>query len=968
MSDIINQNTEPLFIFDMPDDEVLSQTISVQGEKGERGDPTKTSQLINDSDFTTNAALTAGLATKADNSAYQATASQVAANTEAIEGLQASNIKINGENCQDGRWYKLVDFLATSSTSNLTSVRISGRLGGVPSGTVELVDIIIANRQNGIKAYGDFFAASAADYRGDLKVYQNADTTSSLYLYLRNWATVDLDVFCNATNTPLAYDGTYVTTEPSGELVWALSTDPSIQKNIDGTISADIDGDAATVNGHTVDEDVPTGAVFTDTIYDDTSIRSEIDAKADASDVAANYATKRELQSVTNGTPLVADSISDMTDTTKVYVLTTDGHWYYYNGSTWADGGVYQATEVADNSVSPIKTTFNKRTTNLFNKYDYDTIAGYPNGESILINSSTAASKSIVMPCEPNTTYVVRKNRGTRFRLACTSAYPQNGTACTNYVAQDGTNTCTYTTSSTASYLVFFFLNTNADPTATETEVADTVMISEGSTQNYYEPYAWLDINDLLEDGKISFNKLKNSFLNAYQGGLSVDFNARKVKLNAVNALIDEDLNKIYTLNSTLANGEYTIPNTTGLYVLSATVSGNTVSSVQIETYNSRVATNKIILIIDQSHKCYTSYYDYGGRINAAPRVAELYKGSIKVNFSRNKVKFSTGTAFMYPQANGAMAACYYYYEGFTRSIDIPTTSGVHALTATISGNTITSLQFEKYNTIKPTNYVILYVEGGYAINRSWCAPYNCGDRIKGSEIRPCMISLGMFNSIGAIGDSYTQGAMYMDGHWYESPNRKLSYIGVLGRKNGVDWANYGVGGSTTRSWQTSPNGLAKVLNSDKNDFYFLALGINDANQLGTSYLGTIADITDDYTQNPDTFYGNYARIIERVKEYAPKAKFMMVGCMRPDSLNPAYGVFTAAIEEIAEHYGIPFADPYDDGFFQSQTMDTLSNGHPTSAGYTGIALALERLFSQCAEDNVNYYLNANEESNTITG
>ena len=389
---------------------------------------------------------------------------------------------------------------------------------------------------------------------------------------------------------------------------------------------------------------------------------------------------------------------------------------------------------------------------------------------------------------------------------------------------------------------------------------------------------------------------------------------------------------------------------------------------MQIEVYNSRVATNKIVLIIDQTHKCYTSYYDYGSRINTTPRIAAIYKGSLKINFSRNKVKFSTGVAFLYDNPNGTKAAAYYFYDGFTRSIDIPTTAQVYALTATISGNTITSLQFEQYTSIAPTNHVILYLEGGYTLNRSWFAPYNYGNRIKGAEITPNMINLGMFNSIGAIGDSYTQGAMYMDGHWYESPDRKLSYIGVLGRKNGVDWANYGVGGSTTRSWQTSPNGLAKVLNHSKNDFYFLALGINDANQLGTDYLGTIADIKSDYTQNPDTFYGNYARIIEQVKNYATKAKFVMVGCMRPDSLNPAYGVFTAAIEEIAAHYGIPFIDPYDDGFFQSQTMATLSNGHPTSAGYNGIALALERLFGQVAEENVSYFLNSNEESNTITG
>lgn len=67
------------------------------------------------------------------------------------------------------------------------------------------------------------------------------------------------------------------------------------------------------------------------------------------------------------GTPLVASSISDMTDTTRVYVNTTDGKWYYYNGSAWTIGGVYQSTGIADNSVDP-----NKLSTNLQEVINYD--------------------------------------------------------------------------------------------------------------------------------------------------------------------------------------------------------------------------------------------------------------------------------------------------------------------------------------------------------------------------------------------------------------------------------------------------------------------------------------------------------------------------------------------------------------------------------------------------------------------
>ena len=52
------------------------------------------------------------------------------------------------------------------------------------------------------------------------------------------------------------------------------------------------------------------------------------------------------------GSPLVATAAEDMTDTEKVYVYTgsesgyVSGNWYYYNGTSWASGGVYNAVAV----------------------------------------------------------------------------------------------------------------------------------------------------------------------------------------------------------------------------------------------------------------------------------------------------------------------------------------------------------------------------------------------------------------------------------------------------------------------------------------------------------------------------------------------------------------------------------------------------------------------------------------------
>ena len=58
-----------------------------------------------------------------------------------------------------------------------------------------------------------------------------------------------------------------------------------------------------------------------------------------------------ELKSLV-GTPLKASTASAMNNRDKIYVYTgnetgyTNGHWYYYDGTNWADGGVYNSTAV----------------------------------------------------------------------------------------------------------------------------------------------------------------------------------------------------------------------------------------------------------------------------------------------------------------------------------------------------------------------------------------------------------------------------------------------------------------------------------------------------------------------------------------------------------------------------------------------------------------------------------------------
>ena len=220
---------------------------------------------------------------------------------------------------------------------------------------------------------------------------------------------------------------------------------------------------------------------------------------------------------------------------------------------------------------------------------------------------------------------------------------------------------------------------------------------------------------------------------------------------------------------------------------------------------------------------------------------------------------------------------------------------------------------------------------------------------------------IGAFGSIGAIGDSYTAASIVKaDSSWVDMPNQ--SYVAVMAKRAGINWSNYGKGGTNTRTYITEK--LADVLSATANDFYFLALGINDSS-LGLSYIGSIADINDeDYTQNPDSFYGNYGKIIAQVKAHAPNARF----CMIKTPIYLTYGEeLDEAIEEIAEHYKFVCIDPKDDPFFHSKTFYSRISNHPSCIGYAGMAMAYERLLSKAIDKDPLYFFYSNIDANIPT-
>ena len=211
--------------------------------------------------------------------------------------------------------------------------------------------------------------------------------------------------------------------------------------------------------------------------------------------------------------------------------------------------------------------------------------------------------------------------------------------------------------------------------------------------------------------------------------------------------------------------------------------------------------------------------------------------------------------------------------------------------------------------------------------------------------------ALSMFETIGIIGDSWASGSIHTPAGYVDT-NYQMSWGKILGRKIGATVTNFSKGGLSTKTWlEDTTYGLSALLADAAKQCYIINLGINDNTQIkaGTLTLGTIEDVnTEDYTQNPDTFFGDYGRIIGNIKAHAPKAVIFLLSVARPNERN-----MDTYIAQIAEEYGLPFINLPDDDYFESgYFFGSIYDGHMSAYGYSGMAQAIERLLQKYVIEN----------------
>ena len=142
-----------------------------------------------------------------------------------------------------------------------------------------------------------------------------------------------------------------------------------------------------------------------------------------------------------------------------------------------------------------------------------------------------------------------------------------------------------------------------------------------------------------------------------------------------------------------------------------------------------------------------------------------------------------------------------------------------------------------------------------------------------------------IFRTIGCIGDSLSSGeheGTDENGEKTYHDYYEYSWGQFMAREAGVKVYNFSRGGMTAVEYVTTFAEKNGFWSKDKLcQAYIIALGVNDVINRERE-LGSIDDINlEDYNKNAENFAGYYAKIIQRLKELQPKAKFFLMSMPR---------------------------------------------------------------------------------------
>lgn len=205
-----------------------------------------------------------------------------------------------------------------------------------------------------------------------------------------------------------------------------------------------------------------------------------------------------------------------------------------------------------------------------------------------------------------------------------------------------------------------------------------------------------------------------------------------------------------------------------------------------------------------------------------------------------------------------------------------------------------------------------------------------------------------MFRKIGAIGDSLASGCCYYqdeNGEYVGADKLEYSWIQFIARDIGAEGFNFSMGGYTTRTWLRdfyNENGNKReYFQTNLCQAYIIGLGVNDRAEVTKVPIGTSDDINlEDYTQNAETYYGNYAKIIGYIKSLVPHAKIFVITNPRGGD---EYDVAVRYMAEIFDNVYLLDFRKYGANKYTNASLGSMwENSHLTSTGYRKAAYEIE--------------------------
>lgn len=219
-----------------------------------------------------------------------------------------------------------------------------------------------------------------------------------------------------------------------------------------------------------------------------------------------------------------------------------------------------------------------------------------------------------------------------------------------------------------------------------------------------------------------------------------------------------------------------------------------------------------------------------------------------------------------------------------------------------------------------------------------------------------------LFKKWGLIGDSLSVGhTVSKDGKTTLGRNIYYSWGQYLARRIGNTCLNFGRSGVTSKLWMDTSETYCypRLINPDNLcQAYIIALGANDSEMT----LGSIADVNfTDMTQNADTEYGCYAKVINAVRNVSANVPIFLFTLPYPRNSDVKIKAINEMIRTFAsdkEHFGKIFLVDLDadyNKYFETGKLEAQignTGWHLTSLGYLYASKVNEIALSKVISDN----------------